>query len=150
MSKAAMSTGVCALSSYGFSPDRRPGQELLDHRVALVLAFRDTSYCSPEWPQQVQAHRRVGGSLFSTPSQRLLFVDFSFFFLFRPRRGLGDLSSGPGIEPEPRAVEGQSLSYWTPRAPLLLFLVPREADLRKHYSGFMSTGVYVYSLPGVL
>ena len=110
-----MSTGVCALSSYGFSPGRRPGEELLDHREALAVAFRDTSYCSPEWPRQVQARQRVGRSLFSTPSQRLLFVDFSFFFLFWPCRGLRDLSSGPGIEPEPRAVEGQSLSYWTTR-----------------------------------
>ena len=106
--------GVCILSSYSFSPDICPGEELLDHVVALVLVFQGNFILFSKVTALVSRPiSSVEGSLFSTIPQHLLFVDFSS--LPWPHHGMRDLSSGPGIKPVPPAVEGQSLSFWATR-----------------------------------
>ena len=49
------------------------------------------------------------------------YIFFNFFFLAVPH-GMLDLSSRPGIEPAPRAVEARSPNHWTAREfPKLIF-----------------------------
>ena len=44
----------------------------------------------------------------------MIYFDLVFFFFDTPR-GMRDLSSRPGIEPVPPAVEVQSPNHWTAR-----------------------------------
>ena len=42
------------------------------------------------------------------------YLTYNFFFLAVPR-SMWDVSSRPGIEPAPPALEAQSLNHWTTR-----------------------------------
>ena len=60
-----------------FSPDIRPGVAFLDHTVTLFLAFELTSILFSTATAPIYSPPTVyGGSLFSTPFQDLLFVNF--------------------------------------------------------------------------
>lgn len=87
--------------------------------------------------------------LIEDPSQSLLlrflgshgFSPFFFFFFLAVLRGTWDLSSQPGTEPTPTAVQVRSLNPWTTReAPLALI---HSCGLLRHQSFSQPTELFL-------
>ena len=91
---------------------RRAGSVVVVHGLSCSAAcgiFPDqgSNLCALHWQADSQPLCHQG-------SPKVSFKVKVFFFLAAPH-GLWDLSSQPGIEPVPPAVEAQSPNHWTAR-----------------------------------